>query len=181
VTEPDPRAAGLVERVDDVESRLRAHASAPSATGLTDPDPPTGERWDYGQVWAHLGEFVPYWVEQVRILIDPSREEPVPFGRTKTDTGRIAAIERDRRVPPQDLMERLSGQLEGLRALIAELHSESWSRRGLHQTLGVMDLPHIFEEFLVGHLEAHAAQLDELRAAEHRGIAATPNDGKERP
>jgi len=61
-------------------------------------------------------------------------------------------------------MDRLDRQIEDARALIAELPSEAWGRRGVHQTLGVMDLPAIFEEFLVGHLEAHAAQLDGLRS-----------------
>jgi DinB superfamily len=162
----ESRSAGYLTRLDRVEERLRRHASSPPSAGMTDPDPPTGERWEYGQVWAHLGEFVPYWVEQVRIVVDVSREEPVPFGRTKTDPQRVAAIERDRRLPQKELMERLDRQIEDARALIAELPSEAWGRRGLHQTLGVMDLPAIFEEFLVGHLEAHAAQLDGLRSGD---------------
>lgn len=166
-------------RLDRVEERLRTHASSIPAAGLTDPDPPTGERWEYGQVWAHLGEFVPYWVEQVRIVVDPSGEDPVPFGRTKTDPGRVAAIERDRQVPPAELMDRLSGQLQDVRALIAELPPDAWSRRGVHSTLGVMDLPGIFEEFLVGHLEAHAAQLDGLRGG--TPTTATTMDGSKEP
>jgi hypothetical protein len=162
----EPRPIAYRRRLDRVEERLRTHASSPPAGGLTDPDQPTGERWEYGQVWAHLGEFVPYWIEQVRIVVDPSREEPVPFGRTKTDPERVAAIERDRGLPQQELMDRLDRHIEDGRALIAELPSEAWGRRGLHPTLGVMDLPAIFEEFLVGHLEAHAAQLDGLRSGD---------------
>ena len=159
----DPRAAAFLARLDEVEGRLRRHASSAPAPGLTDPDPPTGEQWDAGQVWAHLGEFLPYWAAQVRVVVDPSGEEPVPFGRTKTDPGRVAAIERDRRLPAEELMGRITGQIEEVRALIAELPTEAWGRRGLHPTLGVMDLPGIFEEFLVGHLESHAEQLDALR------------------
>jgi hypothetical protein len=78
----------------------------------------------------------------------------------------VAAIERDRRLPQKELMERLDRQIEDARALIVELPSEAWGRRGLHQTLGVMDLPAILEEFLVGHLEAHVAQLDGLRSGD---------------
>lgn len=178
MTDPDPRAGALLGRLDEVERRLGRDASSAPATGLTDPDPPTGERWEHGQVWAHLGEFVPYWVEQVRIVVDPSREDPVPFGRTKTDPGRVAAIEHDRRVSPSELMERLSGQLVDVRALIVDLPPDAWSRRGLHPTLGVMDLPKIFEEFLVGHLEAHAAQLDALRGGDPR-TGVTTDDAKE--
>jgi hypothetical protein len=167
VTSPsllDPRAAGFLARLDGIEDRLNRHASSPPADGLTVPDPPTGERWDYGQVWAHLGEFVPYWAEQALLVADPSRPVPVPFGRVKTDPARVAAIERDRHVPPVELAERLSNQLEDLRTLVRGLPSDAWDREGRHQTLGVMDLTGIFEEFLVGHLESHAAQLDGLRA-----------------
>lgn len=178
MTNPDPETTAFLKRLDEVEERLRRHTSQSPPPGLTDPDPPTGERWDFGQVWAHLGEFVPYWVEQVRIVVDPARDEPVPFGRTKADPVRVAAIERDRRLPPQELMARLSGQLDEVRTLIAELPSEAWDRRGLHPTLGAMDLPTIFDEFLVGHLEAHAKQLDGLRDADAT-TAATSGDAKE--
>jgi hypothetical protein len=173
VSQLDPRALALLARVDDVEARLAAHALAPPAPGLTDPDPPTGERWDFGQVWAHLGEFVPYWVEQTRKVLDRAREEPVPFGRVKTDPVRMAAIERDRALHPQELMARLGRHLDELRALIRSIPESGWGRTGLHSTLGVMDVPRIFQEFLVGHLEAHAAQLDGLRAGAGSPIERT--------
>jgi hypothetical protein len=166
---PGHRAAAFLTRVDEVEERLRGDAASPLAPGLTDPDPPTGERWDHGQVWAHLGEFVPYWVEQARLVADPSTEEPVPFGRVKSDPTRVAAIESDRRLPPEELMARLSAQLDGLRLFIAHLTDKSWGRKGLHSTLGEMELPRIIEEFLVGHLESHAAQLDGLRVRQPAG------------
>ena len=165
----DEPAAGFLTRVDELEQRLRREAASPPAPGLTDPDPPTGERWDHGQIWAHLGEFVPYWTEQAGLVADPSHPEPVPFGRVKSDPVRVAAIERDRGRPAEELMARLSGHLVELRAFIAGLPAESWGRKGLHSTLGEMDMPGILQEFLVGHLESHAAQLDGLRVQQPAG------------
>jgi DinB family protein len=159
---PETPSAELLARLDAVQARLERHAVSPPAAGLTDPDPPTGERWDWGQVWAHLGEFVPYWSSQVRLVLETEGEEPIPFGRTKKDPVRIAAIEADRRRPPAELMARLAAHLEELRALVRELSEEDWRRRGVHPTLGVLEMPAIFQEFLVGHLEAHVAQLDGL-------------------
>jgi hypothetical protein len=127
--------------LDSVEARLERHADSPPADGLTDPDPPTGERWDWGQVWAHLGEFVPYWSAQVRLIVQTGGRDPVPFGRTKQDPVRIAAIEADRHRPPAELMARLASHLEELRALIRDLRPEDWGRRGAHSTLGVMEMP----------------------------------------
>jgi len=155
----------FVARLDGVERRLAGHATAKPATGLTQPDPPSGERWDWGQVWAHLGEFVPYWVGEVRMILARSAgEDPVPFGRVKADPVRVAAIEADRDRPPSELMARLDGQLGGLRALLGQMSEADWRRHGLHSTLGVMDMPRIVREFLVGHLEAHADQLEGLRS-----------------
>jgi DinB superfamily len=169
MSETSGHAAALLARVDAVEERLSRDADSRPAPGLTQPDPPTGERWDHGQVWAHLGEFVPYWIEQARLVADASNPEPVSFGRVKSDPVRVAAIERDRTLPPGQVMARLSGQLADLRAFLAGLSAEGWERRGLHPTLGEMEMPRIVEEFMVGHLESHADQLDGLRAPQPEG------------
>src|SRR5919198_752694 len=80
---------------------------------LTSPDPPTGERWEWGQVWAHLSEFCPYWMGQVRLVLEsPQSEDPMPFGRVKSDPARVAAIEADRGRPPAELMNLLERHAE---------------------------------------------------------------------
>jgi hypothetical protein len=159
-------AAGYLERLDRVQDRLAAHAAGSPAPGLTDPDEPSGERWEWGQVWAHLAEFVPYWTQQIRHVLDRPASEDLPaFGRTKSDPGRIAAIEADRDRPPAELMARLAHQLEELRAFTRGLSERDWGRKVRHSTLGVLDMPNVFEMFLMGHLEAHADQLDGLAAA----------------
>lgn len=152
----------FLARLDVVQVRLQELSALPAAPGLTDPDPPTGERWDWGQVWAHLAEFVPYWCGEVRLIVEAGGTDPVPFGRTKADPIRIAAIDADRHRPPPELMERLGGHLHQLRAMIRDLSPGDWERRGAHSTLGVVTMPAIVQDFLVGHLEAHADQLDGL-------------------
>jgi hypothetical protein len=84
------------------------------------------------------------------------------MGRTKTDQVRVGAIEADRGRPPSELMSRLDGHLDDLRSLLQEMSPERWARRTVHSTLGVMSMERVFEEFLVGHLEQHADQLDGL-------------------
>ncbi len=84
-----------------------------------------------------------YWIEQARKVIDAHSPDTVPFGRVKSDAGRIAAIERDR----TDSQERTAAD---------------WLARGQHQARGVMDLAGIVDEFMVGHLEEHADQLHDL-------------------
>lgn len=162
---PDDQSTEMLRRLDAVEQRLRALAATPldRVRGhLTAPDAPSGEQWEWGQVWAHLAEFVPYWVVQVRSVIDAYDGEPVPFGRTKADAGRIVAIERDRGVQVQELWSRLESQIDDLRAFLAGLPDRAWSVHGLHSTLGAMSLERMVDEFMVGHLEQHADQLDGL-------------------
>jgi hypothetical protein len=155
-------ADAVLKRLEDVEARLVAHAAAPLPAGLTDPDPGASERWEAGQVWAHLAEFVPYWHAQVRKVVAQPPGEPVPFGRTKGSPERIAAIERDRRAAPDELLRRVRAGIADLRATVEALPAEAWSAVGLHPTVGEMPLPRILEWFEIGHLEEHADQLDAL-------------------
>lgn len=157
-------------RLDAVERRLRGLAATdPAPTALTDADQPSGERWEWGQVWAHLAEFVPYWSRQIQTALAADPSAPPPFGRVKTDAARVAAIEADRHRPPAELWARLDGQLVDLRALLAGLTDADWERRVRHPTLGILDMPMVVEEFLVGHLESHADQLDGLVRASSPG------------
>lgn len=155
--------SAFLERLDGVEGRLTALATRDVPDGaLTGPDPPTGERWEAGQVWAHLAEFIPYWIGESRLVISGASADPVPFGRTKRDPARIAAIERDRRADRVALWNRVAGDIVSLRGFLSGMDVQQWSARGAHPTLGVMDMERIVDEFLVGHLEEHADQLDEL-------------------
>ncbi|MBJ7608975.1 MAG: hypothetical protein JF887_06040 [Candidatus Dormibacteraeota bacterium] len=157
------QARELVRRLDAVEKRLSTCAGAELAAGaLTAPDPPSGERWEAGQVWAHIAEFIPYWLGEAAHVIEDGALQPTRFGRTKSDPGRVAAIERDRHSDRSLLWKRVAGDIVSLRAFLAGLDPAAWSARGLHSTLGEMDLGHLVDEFLVGHLEQHADQLEGL-------------------
>ena len=161
---PTTPAATLLERMDAVEERLSTLATA-EAEGLTDPEPGTQERWDAGQVWAHLSEFPTYWLGQLRVIQEQPDAEPVPFGRTKTDELRIAAIEQYRTLPTTDLLERVRSSLAEVRLALMSIPDAGWSREGRHPTVGVMPVSSLVERFIVGHLEEHADQLDGLRRA----------------
>jgi DinB superfamily len=160
--------AGWLARLDAVEARLADHAAAPVTGVLTDPDPPTGERWDAGQVWAHLAEFLPYWIGELTKVVTGYRGDPVPFGRTKKDPGRIAAIEARRSEDPPALMAEVRAHVAVWRSWLAGVDGSAWSAVGAHPTLGEMDLDAMLGHFVVGHLEEHADQLDGLRAAAGR-------------
>lgn len=160
-----PTSAGFLARLDLVVPRLDAHAGTAAPAGaLTSPDPGGHERWEQGQVWAHLAEIVGYWVPVVEAILGAGSDEPVPFGRTKADAGRVGAIEDHRHDPVDALHGQLRDDIVGLRALLERMDQADWGRVGAHPKLGDMPMPRIVDFFLVGHLEEHAGQLDELAA-----------------
>jgi hypothetical protein len=151
------------ERLTRVWARLEDLAGrTPTAGRLTDPDPSDEERWDWGQVWAHIAEFPGYWLDQLAKAMKRSSGKPPKFGRTRTDPARIAAIEADRSVPVADLWGRIEPQLARLGTTLEAFADEDWGFEVTHPTLGVMAMPAILDRFLVGHLEEHAQQLESL-------------------
>lgn len=152
----------LVARLDSVSARLAEQARRETPTGLTEPDPGGMERWEAAQVWAHIAEFVDYWHDQLESVIASYDGDPVPFGRVKTDPGRIAAIEVGRHEPIPELSARADDSIAALKRYLAGLGGAEWNARGLHPTAGELDVEAIVERFVVNHLEEHADQLAAL-------------------
>ena len=159
---PDP-APELLRRLDSAEARLRDLARTQLA-GRTDPDPTTGEQWDGGQIWAHVGELIPYWIAEAERVIAAGSPDPVPFGRTKANPERLEAIERDRNRAATAIWHDVREDVSDLRALLREIPVNGWRVRGLHPTRGPMTVHEMVEEFLISHLEEHATQLEGLAA-----------------
>ena len=150
----------------DRSSRLRTAAERIRGTvpkvpddARTSADPETGEQWDRGQVLAHVAEILPYWSEQIELVVE--RGGGVSFGRVKSDPERNAAIERDRLVDTAELLRRMDQGLLGVLALLDRLDERALERTGTHERIGEMTAAAIADRFLVEHLEEHAEQLEE--------------------
>jgi hypothetical protein len=115
------------DRLVAAAGRIRAAAPLLSDQVLTDPDPDTGERWDRRQVLAHVAEMLPYWVQQVELV---AAGDQVPFGRARTDPGRVGAIERDRREDASRLLDRVDQGLGEVLALLDRLDDDALARCG---------------------------------------------------
>ncbi|MGZ3587322.1 MAG: DinB family protein [Candidatus Limnocylindrales bacterium] len=162
---PSDPGARFALRLEAARARLAEHAAAGALAGLTGADAATGERWESSQVWGHLAEFPAYWLGQFRRLLAAragGTPEPVPFGRSRSDPGRAAGIERGRQSDRAELHAQLEAGILDAETFVRALTPGEWQARGLHPTLGPMDLPAMLERFVVGHLEEHADQLDEL-------------------
>ena len=111
---PSDPAADFLQRLAAVEVRLR-DLSRKRLDGRTDPDPATGESWDAGQIWAHLADFVPYWISQVERVLAADSPDPVPFGRARANADH-PGVERDRHQGPNALWRDAKEDLSDLRA-----------------------------------------------------------------
>ena len=159
-------AEGFLERLEVARAHMERLATAtPPAGALTDADEPSGERWEWGQVWGHTAEFPAYWTARVReVFAKPASADPAPFGRSRDDPVRLAAIEDGRGLSADKVIVPLRADLDDVRDLLADMSAADWNRRVEHRVLGEMDMPRVFEVFLVGHLEEHANQLEGLLA-----------------
>ncbi len=147
-------------RVAEVGDRLRRVAI--DRPGLTEADPATGDQWSAGQAWGHISEFVPFWIEELGDVIDDFQGQPVPFGREPGETARKEAIDQGPDVAMDRHLHWLDNHVAQLEEFIRSIPEDGWKAEGLHRKMGVLSVPEMLDQFLVGHLEEHAAQLEKL-------------------
>lgn len=116
--------------------------------------------WGPTEVLAHVSEMLPYWLGEVERILDGDLE-PVPFGRTAGDRVRVLTIERDRTLPPRELLDRIGASTERYARRLAELGPGELARTGLHPTRGETTVADVLERLAVGHAEGHVIQLRE--------------------
>ena len=118
--------------------------------------------WGPPEVLAHVAEMLPYWLGQIETIVAAPEGEVPSFGRVATAANRLARIGEDRKLPVGELLDRVAGAASTAGRRLAELTPAEAGRHGVHERLGEMSLPAIVERFVVGHLEDHVRQLDEV-------------------
>jgi hypothetical protein len=159
--------------MSDLESysrRLRAVREAFAAIPLLGPGEPgaldesTGERWDRSNVLGHLAEMLPYWTSQIRAVIGGAGE----VGRGEAGYARRRqGIDSGHVQTEEALRSEIDAGIEGLAQMLAQMREEDLDRPVLYRTRDGergIDLREVLEILLVGHLEDHLRQLQELTA-----------------
>jgi hypothetical protein len=158
----DRRLAAASERLATLSADLRARAPWPLAARF---DHTPEASWGPPEILAHLEEMLPFWLGEAERIM--AANEPIPFGRVATDERRLAIIDRDRRLPIDELLTRVQRGIEEWRRAIAGIDVAARAHQGIHPTLGVLDIDAIAIRFAVSHVEDHLDQLaDALPAAE---------------
>jgi len=136
----------------------RIEAGRPWPLHVVDHDAGPESEWGPTEVLAHVTEMLPYWLGEIERILDGG-PEPVPFGRTTADRVRALTIERDRTLPPRELLDRIDAAVERYARRVPGLTEAALARRGLHPTLGELTVGAILERFAASHAEGHVDQL----------------------
>jgi hypothetical protein len=159
----DSIAQDLIRRLADVAERLEVLATQPGRHGLTAPDKATGERWDEGQVWAHMAEFPHFWLGEAHRLLKSGRAELLEFGRGDTSRIRLEGIRSRRYIKPIVLFrQQIRPSIREVQIFLENRRAEELQIEGLHVEDGVMSILRLIEDYVVDHLEEHAEQVDSI-------------------
>jgi hypothetical protein len=115
--------------------------------------------WGPRELLGHVDEMLPYWTDQLEMVLAGDRATPVPFGRVATDQSRLDRIDADRRKPAGAILDDIAAGLERVRSFLDGLGPGDGDRIGAHPTRGDITIRDSVERFLVSHLEDHVAQL----------------------
>lgn len=138
--------------------RAVLEAGQPWPLHVVEHDAGPESEWGPTEVLAHVAEMLQYWLGEIERILEGGAG-PVPFGRNTADRVRVLTIERDRTLPPRELLDRISATAERYVRRFGELSAEDLDRRGLHPTGGEMQVSDILERFVVSHAEGHVDQL----------------------
>lgn len=150
--------------LDDLAERLRAARDRLGRLPLSEsheqgpPDPKSGERWDRFNVLGHTAEMLTFWPGEVRKALETGAK----MGRESGSAARLEGIESGRLLGEAALRERITTAGEGVSALLADLRPEDLDREIDTYGQGTITVRHAVEYYLVGHLESHVAQLEQL-------------------
>ena len=139
--------------------RVEAGEPWPLATAFgTEPEASWGPR----EVLAHVEEMLPYWLGELERVVDgPSG---VAFGRIAENDIRIGLIERERTLPLRVLFDRIDAGLATWAVRCANLTDAELASVGTHPSAGELAVAAMPERFILGHIEGHIAQLEEILA-----------------
>src|SRR5215212_9080221 len=124
---------------------------------------PGEHEWSALQVIGHMAEMIPYWLHDCRLLI-AATDEPPQFGRTLDAPERLAGVESAVTRDAPELLGQLKQVVDAAAKDIRDMSDAERSKTGIHSRQGTMTVADVVEQLIVGHAEAHVAQVqDALR------------------
>ncbi len=153
----------IIERSNELAVKLETAADALLTEVSTLPADliawkPADDVWSVMEILCHVAEFLPFWTGQTLQIV---RQPDEPWGRTHTDTARLAAVQRagartlaDVTAEIRDGARNAAAAIRGLRdgdlAIEAMSRNPRWARQ---------PASFVIEQLLVEHVEKHLGQI----------------------
>ncbi len=119
---------------------------------------PGSEEWTLMENLAHIGEFLPYWGDQIaKLAAHPGQQ----FGRMQKDEVRLRAIAEHASESMAQTRATLSEGYEHLDEVLGQLQDSDLEVTGQHSTMGEHNVAWFIDEFIIRHLANHILQMQQ--------------------
>lgn len=122
---------------------------------------PGENEWTVMELLGHYAEMIPHWLGECRRVIQADPNEPLRFGRTLDDPGRLAGVTRGATAYPDRLLSQVQVEARRGAETIRSFTLEERARKGVHMRLGEITVADMIERLVVAHGEDHLKQLRE--------------------
>lgn len=122
---------------------------------------PGENEWTVMELLGHYAEMIPHWLSECRHVIQADPSDPLKFGRTLDDPGRLAGVTRGAAADPDRLLAQVQEQARWGAETIRSFTPEERARKGIHSRLGEITVADMIERLVIVHGEDHLKQLRE--------------------
>lgn len=154
----NPRVAEILHSVQTSYSELNALMNGPLAALDSSKlyQEPAENEWTIMQNLAHTVEFMPYWANEVELLVaEPGRS----FGRTMQHEGRLRGVRDHETDALAQIQAALPGSYARLEQVLSGLTDNDLAITGNHVKFCSQTLAWFIEDFITQHLSDHVEQI----------------------
>ena len=138
--------ATLLERIQGLEGTL-LH------------EEPTEGTWSVMKILGHVSEVLPYWS---RVAAEVAEKPGGTVGRPEDDPDRMAAVERFTDTTLDEVLPTIQTGLAEATARLRAMPADGWGQTARHASYGEVTAGQIIDRFLIGHIEGHTRQVQDV-------------------
>lgn len=149
-------SAAQARRLEQVYEQLSALLQRPDVAARLRTAP--GEQaWSALEIVGHTVEMIPHWLGTCHMMI--AAAEPPQFGRTPDAPERLAGVALGSTRNVSELLSELKQVVDTAAPEIAGMSEAERAKTGVHSSQGALTVAELIERLVVGHAEAHLAQV----------------------
>ncbi|THE11384.1 DinB family protein [Bacillus timonensis] len=122
---------------------------------------PTNDEWSIMQIMAHIVEALPYWIEEIKLLVETPGKE---WGRNHLHEGRLEAVKPETvdAISVVEMVKKLEKVKQTVQAGIEHLTEEQLSAEAtsVNPNFGTKPLSFIIEHLIDQHVNKHEGQMN---------------------